>query len=307
MKHKKYLDIQAAKPDNIGGFEVGDEIYIQTKVDGANAAIRYDSESDAVVAQSRKNILGFENTLRGFYEFTQHLDKELVKKVLGGNLILYAEWLVPHSVKYPAESYNKVYCYDVYDTEKECYLDQKDVQRIVKELNLEYIKVLYHGKFISWEHCKSFLPNSCYGEAQMEGVVCKNMTKLNDDNNRMPFYLKIVNDSFKETQHNNHKNKNNAEKQAEYLANQELTATIVTRPRVEKLLHKAVDENKIPENWNIQDMGTIARFIGKDVFEDCIKEEKDTVTQITDFGKHCNSITMRFVKEILSEKNKLGD
>lgn len=50
MIHKKFMDIQRIKPEYADGFSVGDYIVIQEKVDGANAAIRYDSETDTIVA-----------------------------------------------------------------------------------------------------------------------------------------------------------------------------------------------------------------------------------------------------------------
>lgn len=61
--------------------------------------------------------MSFSNTLRGFYEWTQTLDKELVKVTLGSNLCLFCEWLVKHTVPYPDDKYNHAYCYDVFDTE----------------------------------------------------------------------------------------------------------------------------------------------------------------------------------------------
>lgn len=90
MTHKKFMDIQRIKPESTDGFNVGDYIVIQEKIDGANAAIRYDSETDTIKAQSRKNILGIGNNLRGFYEWSQTLDKELVASVLG--ITLYYLW-----------------------------------------------------------------------------------------------------------------------------------------------------------------------------------------------------------------------
>ena len=61
MTHKKFMDIQRIKENYVEGFHKGDEIVIQCKIDGANAAIRYDSETDSIVAQSRKNILSLSN------------------------------------------------------------------------------------------------------------------------------------------------------------------------------------------------------------------------------------------------------
>ena len=107
MQHKKFMDIQRIKEGIVKNFQVGDYIVIEEKVDGANAAIRYDADIDSIVAQSRKNILNISNNLRGFYEFTQTLDVNKVREVLGDNLVLFGEWLVPHTVKYPDEAYNK--------------------------------------------------------------------------------------------------------------------------------------------------------------------------------------------------------
>ena len=60
------MDIERFKDKYIDGFNVGDYIQISEKIDGSNAAIRYDAETDTVVAQSRNNILGLQNNLRGF-------------------------------------------------------------------------------------------------------------------------------------------------------------------------------------------------------------------------------------------------
>ena len=157
------MDIQRIKPEYADGFNVGDYIVIQEKIDGANAAIRYDTETDTIVAQSRKNILGIGNNLRGFYEWSQTLDKEIVKSVLGDNLILFMEWLVPHTLPYPEERYNHAYCYDVYNTNTEKYLPQSTVQAIVSKLNLTYVPTFYEGEFISWEHCMSFVGKTDLG------------------------------------------------------------------------------------------------------------------------------------------------
>ena len=52
MEQKKFMDISRIKEDtefmtsNTNGFEVGDLIVIQEKVDGSNASIIYDSEID---------------------------------------------------------------------------------------------------------------------------------------------------------------------------------------------------------------------------------------------------------------------
>ncbi|MCM1277154.1 MAG: RNA ligase family protein [Lachnospiraceae bacterium] len=302
MKHKSFMDIERYKTSFNDGFEKGDHIVIQEKIDGANCAIRYDSETDTVVAQSRKKILNLENSLRGFWEWSQTLSKEAVKSILGNNLILFAEWLVPHSVKYPDDRYKKVYCYDVYDTETEHYLPQDKVKDIIAQLGLTYVPVFYDGEFISWEHCIEFVGKTELGGEYGEGIVIKNQTKLNNPNTRLPFYTKIVSASFAETK--GHKQKViDPEKIKAVEENKSLAETIVTKARVEKLLNKFVDEGVLPEDWSSREMSIVAKNLNRAVYDDCIKEEPETVKQIDNFGKVANGIAMSLARLILNERD----
>lgn len=294
------MDIQRIKENYAEGFHKGDEIVIQCKIDGANAAIRYDSETDSIVAQSRKNILSLSNNLRGFWEWSQTLDKELVKSVLGDTLVAFCEWAVKHSVEYPLEVYNKAYFYDVYDTVTETYLPQNKVKEIVEKLGLIYAPTHYVGEFISWEHCMSFMDKIVMGGEIEEGIIVKNQTRLNDPNNRQPFYLKIVGEKFTET----HKSKKpiSPEQLQAMEEGKALAETIVTPARVEKLLNKFVDEGILPEDWSNTEMPIIAKNLTKSIYDDCVKEEPETVKQINNFGKVANSIAMQIAREIMENR-----
>lgn len=298
VNHKKFMDIERIKEGITGGFEVGDEIVIQEKIDGANAAIRYDFETDAIVAQSRKNILNISNNLRGFYEWTQTLDKELVASGLGEDIVLFGEWLVPHTVKYPDEKYNQFYVYDAYNTKSEEYLPQCTVEAIADVLNLNYIPVFYRGEFQSWEHCYSFVGKTEMGGEYGEGIVVKNQTKLNDKNSRTPYYLKIVGEKFQEV-HKDHKKVIDPEKLKANEENKALCETIVTEARVVKILHKLIDEGVLPENWGASEMPIVAKNLCKRVFEDCQKEEPETTAKIENFGKVANSICMTIARKFI--------
>lgn len=300
MQHKKFMDIQRIKPEYANGFNVDDSIIIQEKIDGANAAIRYDSETDSIVAQSRKNILSIGNNLRGFYEWSQTLDKILIKSVLGDNLILFMEWLVPHTVKYPDERYNHAYCYDVYNTDTEQYLPQNQVKKIVEKLNLTYVPVFYEGKFVSWEHCTSFVGRTDLGGEYGEGIVIKNQTTLNNSNTHQPFYIKIVGEKFQETHTHKEPKIIDPEIMQKRVEAQKLAETIVTEARVRKLLNKFVDEGILSENWSLNEMPVIAKNLTKAVYEDCVKEEPDVVKQIDNFGKVANGIAMKLAREIVN-------
>lgn len=304
MKHKKFMDIVRVVPKYVGGFSVGDEIWCEEKVDGANAGIRYDNETNAVVAQSRKQILTPENNLRGFYEFTQKLDVQKVKDVLGTNLVLFGEWLVPHSIKYPEDRYNNFYAYDAYDTEKEEYLPQQVAMEMTARLGLTFVPVFYVGPFESWEKIQEMVGKTDMGGSFGEGVVIKNQTKLNDPNSRNPFYIKIVGEEFCETK--DHKIKQvDPEKLAAQVEARAKAETIVTPARVRKILHKLVDEGILPEDWGSEQMSIVAKNLSKMVYADCVKEENDTVLEIENFGKLCGSISMEIARQVLKEKENL--
>ena len=244
------MDIERLKPSFVEGFEVGDDIVIQEKIDGANFSIRYDKEDNSVKAFSRKKELNFSNNLRGAWEWSQKLSVDLIKSVLGDNLVLFGEWLVPHTVKYPDDKYQNAYFFDVYNTETEEYLIQDKVKKIISDLNLNYVPVFYIGKFISWDNVKSYIGKTEMGGEHGEGVVVKNQTKLNNPNTRLPFYTKIVCETFCETKAHSHNKVVDMAKVAEREQLIALTETVVTKARVAKLINKMIDEGILREDWD---------------------------------------------------------
>ena len=298
MEHKKFMDIENFKVGIGEGFQPGDHIVISEKIDGANAAIRYDPTTNTIIAQSRKKILDPINNLRGFYEYSQTLDVAKVAEILSDNLIVFGEFLMKHSVDYPDERYNHFYVFDVYDTKTQSYLPQEVMLKIADELGLETAPIFYEGEFISWEHCMSFVGRTDLGGEYGEGIVCKNMTKLNNPNCRTPFYIKIVGEKFRETK-GSHPKEVDPDKLKAYEDNKALCETIVTEARVRKLLHKFVDEGILPEDWGARDMKIVAQNLGRAVYEDCLKEEPETVKQIIDFGKTANGIAMKIARTFI--------
>ena len=313
IKQKHYIDIQNIRETdtelrerNTQAFELDDIIQITEKYDGSNACACYDVENDKLLAFSRKRELSFANTLNGFWNYIQQLPEQAIKMFkLYPSFRVFGEWSNKNRITY--YDTNKIkhwYIYDIYDTTTEQWLEQKMVKTFCKRAGLEYIQELYYGPFISWEHCKSFLHCNSYGDTQ-EGVVIKNQTKLNNWNShdtKTPLYLKIVNDSFKETMKHKEKiidpMKENNKKEA-----QKIMESICTKNRVEKELYKMRDEGIIPEKVTPQDMGLVARNLPKRIYADLLKEEKELVEQCGEYaGKMCSTLSMKYAKQII-----LGD
>ena len=302
---KKFIDIEHIRisgdnglvSTNTQAFEVGDIIQITEKWDGSNASAYWDADAGVMHACSRRQDLTWDNTLNGFYDYIQALP-DLAKSAFKAypHFIVFGEWGNKNKIIYEKEFYKRWYVYDIYDTKAEIWLPQSDVKAFAIIAGLEYIHVLYEGPFISWEHCMSFMHSPAYGDRQ-EGIVIKNQTKLNRDSVRCPVYLKIVNEDFKERQ-------STKVVDLEALAKKEkaqaIASTIVTKPRIEKAITKAMEDELIPREILPTDMSKIARIIPKMVYDDCIKEEEEIVKLVGEnFGKICGSITMKLVREII--------
>ena len=105
MEHKKYRSIRVLDESVFNAFRKGDRVLIQEKVDGANFSLHWDAGRDAVIGSSRYQELDPNDDMRGALDWVQQLDKEAVREILGGNLVLFGEWLVEHEVTYPEHQY----------------------------------------------------------------------------------------------------------------------------------------------------------------------------------------------------------
>lgn len=301
MKQKHFLDIENLRENdtelrrgNGYGFEKGDIVSITEKIDGSNSSIRYDSETNSLIAFSRKQELSFNNTLQGFWNYVQILDIKPFKD--HPSWFVFGEQNGTNKIKYRPEYVKKWILYDIYDSDTEQWQSQNVVKKFCEDYGFPYIHELYFGPFISWDHVRSFLHSPGYGDRQ-EGVVIKNQTKLNDPDSRLPFYLKIVNEDFKESMKTKEKVIDPEKEEAKAEA-QKIIESIVTKNRIEKELFKMRDEGIIPEKLQPSDMELVAQNLPKRIFDDCMKEEKELVLAAGEyFGKMCGAYTMKLARE----------
>ena len=297
MEMKKYVDIERAKESNMAAFTEGEHITVTEKCDGANASLRY--ADGKVLAFSRRQQLSPDNDLRGFYGFIQRLDPVQVEKVLGSRYILFGEWLVRHSVGYPEDRLNQFYVFDAWDTETERYMPWDFTKSCAAALNLKKVPLFYDGPFTSWDEiCKLVGKTEMGATPSGEGIVIKSQDRLDNKSSRTPAYVKIVAEQFSEVQKSK-KHEVDPEKLKARQAAEVLAATIVTERRVMKILEKAIDEGRLKEDWDEKDLGVIAKFLPKEMFADCQKEEAETVSQIEDFGKICGGLSMKIARGLI--------
>lgn len=300
---KHYIDIPAFQTKFADSFTVGDVIQITEKVDRSNASITYNPETDSLDCYSRKHPLTPEMTLDGFYEYVQRLDKTPFQKYVGYRI--FGEWLPnKHKIKYDNKFYKELYCFDVYDEVNERWMPQEFAIKMANDCGLPYVPILYTGPFISWEHVRGFMEGvSALGADVKEGVVVKNQDNLNNPNSRRPFVVKLVNTAYQESMKHTPKEPLNEEELAKRQAILDTVNSIVTENRVEKCLYKLIHEDQlIPEDWDSSHMGTIAKNLPRVVYNDCLKEEKEIVLSVDNFGKYCQSATMVIVRGFLQNQ-----
>lgn len=285
---KKADGTDAIRPKNTDAFEPGDIIQITTKIDGANASIAWDETTGKLEIFSRTNLLDSPGALRGFYDYIKTVVEPKANWSIYKDFVFFGEWCVGHTCKYDPSWYNKWRVYDIWCKSAGCYVSQERVKATCKHLGLEYIEELYFGPFISWDHCRSFLSKStAYGNEQ-EGIVIKNQSKLKNENSRAPAYLKIVNEKFKEAQHSTKEKKPvDPAVEAEKAEAAKLAASIVTEARVRKLILKLIDEGKLPAELQPKDMGAVMKLLPKMCFDDCLKEEPETIKQLGEHAGKC--------------------
>lgn len=294
---KKYKDIERLKDKYAPAFKAGEHITITEKIDGANASIVV-NEDGTLTACSRRNELNQNNTLQGFYDFVQTLDASIVSAALTSRYILFGEWLVKHTIRYPEDKMKQFYVFDVYDTETEQYMPWDFTKQIAEFIGLKTVPLFYDGPFISWEHIYSFVGKTeMDGEPTGEGVVIKSQDRLDNKFSGTPEYVKIVAKEFSEVHQSKPQKEIDPAKIAAKKADETLAATIVTARRITKGLEKLIEDGIIPEDWDEKSLGVIAKHLPRAIYNDCVKEEPETVAQIENFGKICGSLTMKLARE----------
>ena len=301
MDQKKYVDIERLKDKYAMAFKTGEHITVSEKIDGANASIRYDAETGSLVAFSRRQRLTEDNNLQGFYVYVLTLDPvKWADATSNGRYIVFGEWLVKHTIKYPDTFMRQFYVFDVWDTEVEQYVPWFLTHQIAQALGLKTVPIFYDGEFTSWEDLYTFVGRTeMQAEPTGEGIVIKSQDRLDNKFSGTPAYVKIVAKELSEVHQSKPQKEIDPAKIAAKQAAEAQVETIVTQRRIEKTIQKFIEDNLVREDWDEKDLGTIAKILPRAVYEDCVKEEPETVAQIENFGKLCAQVAMKHARNLV--------
>lgn len=299
MEQKKYHSIvRMGHRSTRKVFNVGDQITIQEKIDGANASFMRDG--DKVLAFSRANLLGEGLTLNGFYGWVQiNIDP---KSLLEG-VVYFGEWSGSHKINY-GENSKKFFLYDIYNTFTSEYVYFSIVKDEAKRLNLNLVPLFYEGEYQSYEHLEEFIGRTDLGGKigdveSGEGIVVKNVNYK--DHNGEQVFVKLVIDRFREIQ----KQKAPKDPNLPETVEGSWVTQNMTKARVEKHLYKLVDDGIISEEFGLRDMSTILRNINRNLIEDLLKEESESLPEgyeQKEIGRAVSAKSPTIIKEIIQER-----
>jgi hypothetical protein len=263
---KKYTDIvRLGHKMTVGVLSPGDHITITEKLDGANSS--FVPIEFGVDCFSRNIQVTPDNTLRGYYGWIQE-NIVSIKEKLNPKYRYFGEWLIPHKIVYKPEYYNNFYLFNVYDEELGKYLSDNIMRSEAARLGIKTVPLIYEGEYISFEHLMSFVGQSEMAVDYGEGVVVKNVDYKDRYGHQV--FVKLVHEDFAEIQKQKKPKDPSVITQEQVFVN-----TYLVEARVDKMLHKLVDEDILDENFGIEDMGTILKNLNVRLYDDLLKEESD--------------------------------
>lgn len=154
-----------------------DDIVIQEKIDGANFRFMY-VRGRFVFGSRTQGLDGCTEDNKSWGRCIGYI-KRLFKKRNGlAKYIFYGECCIRHSTPYDYTTMPPYLGFDVFDLDKQKYLNWKDAKKMFESLGLYFVPV---KKEVKAKNLQSYtdkdVPKSEYYDGQAEGVVFKNYDK----------------------------------------------------------------------------------------------------------------------------------
>jgi hypothetical protein len=296
---KKYMHIEKWGNTEVEGIEIGD-CYIFSKIDGTLSSIWVD-DYGKLCAGSKNRQLTLENDNRGFYKYI--LEKESNESIFHNffidfpNYILYAEYLVPHTLKtYRDDAWNKYYVFDVYDTERECYIHYWDYKPILNSFDIEYIPCQKIIRNPTLEVLEIEMNNNTYLMKQGEigeGIVIKNYQFVNRFGRIT--WAKLVRSEFREK---HLKSFNSPKLTGDKKIEDKIVELFITETLVEKTYAKIKNDN---DGWSSKNIPELLNRVYYDLIREEIWEILKKFKNPTIDFKLLKKFTDMKIKEIKTE------
>ena len=297
MTWKKYIKIKALGSEETDGVFDG-MCVVQSKVDGGNFSFFIEDNKLIVASHNgvRDNLTSKE--WKALLPVTEACYNNLEK--INPNYQFYGESMQKHTLEYPDDMFGFI-GYDIWDSKNESFLNWRDAKGEFESIGLPFIHVHFerNGSEITIENLEECINHSNYRDGPDEGIVIKNYDRLNKCSN--PLFAKIVTDDFKEQNRTVFKGTNQPPKEGNSTII--IAFTYSTDARIEKTIHKLVDEGTVLEMGMIP---VLFNAVAEDIFEENAVEIYHTFDKI-DF-KHLRGIIAKkcvpVLKRVLLERVK---
>ena len=279
IKFPKYPKIRRLGHDETKGILDG-TITIEEKLDGSN--FRWMLNDDKWWFGSRNTRLGNENNkIGGMFEkavnYIKTLQKDTMKDIIKtyGNLVMYGENMVPHTIKdYYWDRMPPVVGFDIFSIKDDRFFDNKTKREIFDKLGVDVVPLIYEGGADGADDYIT-IPKSAWRDGNAEGIVIKNY--------KMQMFAKVVDVRFTEE---------NRKVFGSYKIGDPITDKYATNYRIEKIILKLRDEG------HPLDM-TMMKVLPKAVYQDILEEHGNDIlwsNWIVDFKRSRKKIAQKCVK-----------
>lgn len=283
-KFRKYPSISRIGHEESSGIMQMGTITVLEKVDGSNIRFmrechldeKYHTEDRDIVFGSRN--IAYKNekdTDSGFEEYISFVRETVavediieMEDTYNEPLVFYGEIMRPHTIEYAWDEVPDVFGIDIRSAETGERLMWGDVSSIFDHIGLETPAVVYRGHVSNIPDSLDprtddgvEMPESEYGAPEPEGVVIRN-----DETDQI---AKVHSETFREV----HKEQFSPDEEDTYEPSDSvaLARRFTTRQRVLKRIHRMEEEG-----GGVGGMG-VMEGLWKDVFEDVIEEEFETI------------------------------
>jgi hypothetical protein len=262
-------------------------VYIQEKVDGANASIW--NENGVIKCGKRSGETSDFNGLPEYVATHPGINKFLMDNP---TLHLFGEWLVRHTIHYNETAYKKFYLFDigqwVTNEEGETVVGFMPIEKVYEyaaEYDIPVVQLLWEGNVTDESVIKEQLGKTNIGEVG-EGVVIKPRERFANKFGDF-VYAKVVREEFKEMNGLVFGGNN---KTADHYHEMYVCNKYMTLARVQKILQKI--ESNTDTKLTIKDTPRVSMSAYNDML----------VEEIWSIQKDVDKISFKALKNICSKK-----
>lgn len=296
---KKYPKLSYPDDEETHGLFAHGTVIIQEKLDGANFRFTYDPE-DGFTFGSR-NMWGDEMERDQFAEAIEFVRERADEDALRrqhekhGRLIYFGEAMNPHTISYDWESIPDFLGFDVWSVEDQQFVDTSRMYGLFEyQVGLPTVPEIDVVDAENFDISSFEAPESEYAEGKAEGVVFKNHDTRT--------YAKFVRDDFKEK----HYKKFGKPKKYQKSGAEKLSYQYITRARIEKAVHRLIDEGE----WDEMQMEMMCD-LPEAVIRDMAKEEAGNAfmeenweVDLHDFRSTTSSRCAEVLRQMIDKKQQ---